>query len=90
MSLASASKATFQRWLEDPTTWIGVFENKALDSADCGMRFALAFDVSNLDDATIGETRAPDTAMGMGWRYLLVAKCASVEEVMEAMQFEDW
>lgn len=65
--------------------WIGVFENHDMSHPELGRRFALLFDKNQFDSAVIGSTRAPDTKMGLGWRYLLVAKCLNTDDVMGAM-----
>ena len=79
---------TFARWMRNGDTWIGVFENAALDSADMGRKLALPFDTSLFDGAVIGKDHAPDTSIGLGWKYILVAKCRSVEEALTAMDDE--
>ena len=77
---------TFRRWLADGTSWIGVFENQALDSLNRGQRVALQFDDSFWDVANLG-SRCPDINVppvnGIGWKWLLVAKCKTVAEAMK-------
>ena len=76
---------TFKRWLSDGTSWIAVFENKALDSGGAGHRIALCYDIQDYDKATIGRDRAPDTRLTTGWKYILIAKCKTVDEALEMM-----
>ncbi len=76
----------FKRWLSEPGDWIGVFQNQALDSSLLGHKFALRFGVEQWDHAEIGKTRAPDTQFGMGWKYILIAKCQTIESAVEAMK----
>jgi len=66
----------------DPGDWLGVFECEALDSHWLGLRFAMLFDKSDFDKVTIGKTHAPDTKLGLGWRFILKAKCLTVDEAM--------
>lgn len=71
----------FADWLSHE--WgIAVFENHDLGSAMVGHRFAIPVDRSALDAAKIGESRAPDTALGLGWRYILIAKPGTPEEAV--------
>lgn len=78
----------FKRWLSDGETWIGVFQNQALDSSNRGHRFALSFDMENFGEAEVGKTCAPDTSFGLGWKYILIAKCLTVEEAVASMKEE--
>lgn len=82
MSPADEQRAALVRWLADGRTEIGIFENKALDSADLGRRVAIAFEKGALDTAEIGFCRAPDMSNFIGWKYVLVAKCGTVDEAM--------
>lgn len=78
---------TFQRWLSDGTTWIAIFENHDLAHLDLGRRIAFPYDVAQEEGATIGVTRSPDHAsIGVGWRYLLVARAHTVHEAVNAMK----
>ena len=75
----------FTRLLADGTSWIGVFQNQDLGHSRIGECIAFAFDTSQLEAAKIGSTRAPDHAnYGLGWRYILIAKCATVDEAVFA------
>lgn len=85
----STPAETFARWLSDGETWIGVFENHAMNSATHGARFALSFDNSQYDAAEVGKTRAPDTRMGLGWKYILAGKYRSAEEAYAAVFSEE-
>ena len=81
----------FQRLLDkgDPGDWIGVFEGADLsDRRTLGLRFGMLFDGSDWDAAELGKTCAPDTRMGLGWRFLLKAKCRTANEAAKAMQHE--
>lgn len=75
------------RWLSDGDTWVGVFENKELGPS-LGHRFALPFALSDgsFDKVEVGKSRAPDTRFYIGWRYILVAKCKTVDEVMALIE----
>lgn len=82
-------KDTIDRWLADPDTWVGVFENADLGHRDIGLRCAFPFALSDgsFEKAEIGKTRAPDgRTIGLGWRYILVAKCRTTDEVLAAMK----
>jgi hypothetical protein len=79
--------ATFTRWLGNATTRIGVFENKDLGHRDVGRRIALPYEAKDLDQAELGKAQAPDSAIiGFGWRYLLVAKCSTVDEALAELE----
>lgn len=83
----SMDTRVFKRWLADGESWIGVFENIDLGHPDLGLRIARVFDLSEIDKADIGRTRAPDHAsIGLGWRYALIAVCYTVEEACEKME----
>jgi len=85
-----AARATFDRWLSDGTSWIGVFENHDLGHPDIGRRVARVFDIGDLPLAKIGSTRAPDhDEIGLGWRYILVAACDTTDKAMDAMKWEE-
>lgn len=87
MTLTEESRSALTRWLADGSTEIGVFENKALDSADCGRRVAIPFEKGAMDSAEIGKCRAPDMpTIGAGWKYILVAKCSTVEDAERALE----
>ena len=84
---AIAAREAAGRWLA--TGWaIAVFENHDLGSMNVGHRFALPFDQADVAKMEIGKSRAPDGPYGMGWRYLLVAKPATADELIDAMRFE--
>lgn len=78
---------TLERWVSDEDTWIGVFENHDLSSRDCGRKFALPFSLSDgsFEVAELNKTKAPDTKMGLGWRFLLVWKGTDPQEAYDAM-----
>ena len=84
------AEARFKHHLADGKTWIGIFENKALDSASAGHRIAMFYDTSQWDKASIGD-RAPDMPNQgfIGWKYVLVAKVKTVEEALSNMNFND-
>ena len=81
---------TFDRWLEDEGDWIGVFENKALDSATCGQRCAIPFTQEGWDQAVVGKTSAPDMQVppisGIGWKFILIGKCKTKDEVLVLLE----
>ena len=81
------AKARFEHHLADGETWIGIFENRALDSADAGRRVAMFFGMDQWDATELG-SRAPDTPSFIGWKYGLVVKAKTSEEALEAMRFD--
>ena len=85
-------RETFERWLADGQSWIGVFENKALDSGDVGKRVAFVYDIADMDKAEVGKLRAPDSNVGVGWKYILIAKATTVDQALALMSPEpfDW
>jgi hypothetical protein len=81
-----ATRQHLQQLLDkgDNGDWLGVFEGQDLsDRRTLGLRFAMLFDGSQFDTAEIGRTCAPDTKLGLGWRFLLQAKCRTIDEAME-------
>jgi hypothetical protein len=67
----------------DEGDWLGVFEGEDLsDLNTLGLRFAMLFDKADFDKAVIGKSTAPDTRFGLGWRFILKAKCRSVDEAL--------
>jgi hypothetical protein len=81
---------TFDRWLADGMTWIGVFENHDLGHRDRGRRVALPYDAAQ-PIPQVGVTRAPDhPSIGLGWRYILVAVCHSTPEALAALRWPPW
>ncbi len=87
--VAENPEQIFTRWLSDGETWIGVFENHDLGSPGVGHRFALSFALSVIDMAEVGKQRAPDTKLGLGWRYILIGKARSVQEAVALMDRKD-
>jgi hypothetical protein len=80
------TRKTFSRWLNGQA-WIGVFECADLSSEQVGRRVAFHYDISEWDRAEVGKTTAPDhPAYGLGWRFLLKAKCRTVEEAVAALE----
>lgn len=78
-------RETFERWLSDGTTWIGVFENQDLGHSRLGDRISVPYDSTQWDGGVIGVSRAPDrAAIGPGWRWILVAKVRTVEDAVAA------
>jgi hypothetical protein len=78
-------------WFNDADTWVGVFENHDLGHPDRGLRCAFPFAISDgsMEKSIVGQTRAPDgRIIGMGWRYLLVAKCSTAEEALAHLRNE--
>lgn len=76
-----------KKWLGDGETWIGVFENHALDSECVGMRFAMPFDTAQWDTAVVNKTHAPDSEWyGPGWKYILIHKSRDVDEVVDLLE----
>lgn len=81
----SVTRQKFENLLAkgDEGDWLGVFECEALDSRMLGLRFAMLFDKADFEKAEIGRTSAPDTQFGVGWKFILKAKCLTVDEAME-------
>ena len=77
---------TIEKWLVDGKTWVGIFENKALDSANLGERCGLPFDDEYFDEAEIGKMRMPDTKTRIGWKYILIAKSRDIEEIIRLFE----
>tara|TARA_Y100000310_G_scaffold218778_1_gene220087 strand:- start:5015 stop:5299 length:285 start_codon:yes stop_codon:yes gene_type:complete len=82
------ARERFEHHLADGETWIGIFENKALDSANAGHRVAMFFGMDQWDEADIGD-RAPDMSNFIGWKYQLVCKAKTVDEAMANMNWSD-
>lgn len=86
------TRATFERWLSDGSTWIGVFENKDLSHPEVGRRIAVPYDDSLLDQVRVGATRGPDgwdtrgVSHGPGWRYILVAVERTADAALRALE----
>lgn len=79
---------TIDRWFReaDPGDWVGVFENHDLGHPDLGIKLGFVYGEDQWDGAKIGRTSGPDTkAFGLGWRYLLIAKCRTPDEAKDAM-----
>lgn len=75
-----------ETWLRDGKTWIGVFQNQDLGHPQVGRRMALPFADDVYWTSTVGQTKAPDTVtVGLGWRYVLIAKCRTVDEAQAAL-----
>lgn len=76
----------FARWFADGDTTACVFENKDLGHPQIGRRVAFPYTKANAEAMAIGTSRAPDSSLyGLGWRYILVARCNTVEEAMAAL-----
>ena len=74
-------KSMFERWMRDVDTWIAVYENHDFGSPQFGRRIALPCNRSQWDAARIGKSCAPSHPdIGRGWRYILIAKCDSVDD----------
>jgi hypothetical protein len=87
MSDRESKLAMFNRWLGEGDAWIGVFENHALDSADCGRRVALCFTEASFAQSELKKTHAPDHAsIGLGWKYLLICKTHDAQEALDALE----
>ena len=70
----------FERWLTRGDL-IAAFENQDLSSADCGR---IVFMPVTQDDAAklvVGETRAPDSKFGLGWRFILKGLAYDLEQL---------
>lgn len=87
-------RAMFARWTERGDI-ICVFENHDLGHYDMGRRVAIPFApelaiqfnvTGHLPTGVSMATQAPDNAtIGLGWRYLLVARCSTVDDAMAVM-----
>lgn len=88
--MSETAREAVTRWLAEPDTWVGVFENHDLGHPNVGHCFAIPFRLSDgsFEQAEIGKTRAPDTSLYIGWRYILIAKCKTVDEVMQRISEE--
>lgn len=78
-------RAKLESYLDDGETFIGVFENMAMDSARHGLRIAFPFDTAQWDDAVIGKTHAPDPSFDLGWKYILISKTTDVTEAFRIL-----
>ena len=74
------------RWFADGKTWVGVFENKDLGHQNQGHRIGLPFDIARKSTAVLNHSHAPDGSYGLGWRYILVAKCTTTQEVIDNLK----
>lgn len=82
-------RSTLERWFSDPDTVVGIFENHDLGSVYCGQRIGFPYTREVAAKLEVGRSRAPDTTRVIGWRYILVAKCDSVEAAVAAMGSAD-
>ena len=75
------------RWFDSANAgdWVGVFENHDLGHPDLGRRFAAFYDQDEWDRAELMRTTGPDSSIGLGWRYLLVAKLRTPQAAKAAM-----
>lgn len=87
--LVATAKDALTRWLSDDSSIVCVFQNQALDSSNAGQRIALCYDLALWDALEVGKTRAPDTTIGTGWKYILVGKAKTVEEAITLMEFKE-
>lgn len=87
-AISAKQRETLLRWFKDPDTWVGVYQNKDLTSPDVGRRIAYSFSVRDLDKVAIGSA-APDTKFCIGWRYRLIQKCGSYQEVLDCLNLYD-
>jgi hypothetical protein len=79
-------------WFTDPDTWVGIFENHDLGHPQQGLRCAFPFRISDgsMSWSEIGKTRAPDgRTIGLGWRYILVAKCTTADEALKSLRGDE-
>lgn len=84
--------AMMTRWMELGETWIGIWENKALDSTMLGHRVAVPYDDSLWDRANIGDGGATeDMFRRLGfipWQYRLQFKVRTVAEAVKILEGE--
>ena len=81
--------ATITRWFAGANDgdWVGVFENADLGHRDLGARVGFMFDADQWRRARIGQSTAPDRpSYGLGWRYVLVAKCMTPVEAIAELE----
>lgn len=79
------NRERLERWFADEDTVACIFENHDLGSRMVGTRIALPYRKAEAQQMRIKIDRAPDTSMGLGWRYILVAKCDDVQATLEAL-----
>jgi len=75
-----------------------VFQNQDLGHSDLGRKIAMPFpqavwngahEAGHLPPGINVASHAPDhTSIGLGWRYLLIRKCRTVEDAVAAMAEE--
>lgn len=88
--MSETTAQTFERWLSDGDTFIGVFQNQDLGHYDIGRKIAMPFPKAQWDVAKLDETKAPDhKSIGLGWRYLLVGKFESAQEAVECLEGDE-
>jgi hypothetical protein len=76
-----------EEWLSDGDTWVGGFENLALDSVDVCGRVLFPFSNVQWDNGVIGETRAPDTGFLIGWKYVLQIKSKDAKDIHDWLYY---
>lgn len=77
---------TFEHWLADGHSWIGVFENQDANDPKYHQRVAFCFHMNGWHRGVIGKSRGPrNRRIGSGERYVLVAKAKTVEEAVKAL-----
>lgn len=66
-----SAEPLFRAWLARGDA-IGVFQNVAMDSANCGHLCFMPITPGERIKVTVGQTRAPDhPSIGLGWKYIL-------------------
>ena len=89
MNIGGRNETTEQRlarWFADGDTTVCVFENKDLGHSQVGRRIALPYSKADAEAMAIGTSRAPDiTSVGLGWRYILVGRARTPEEVTDLL-----
>lgn len=66
-----SAEPLFRAWLARGDA-IGVFQNVAMDSANCGHLCFMPVSPEQRAQVTVGQTRAPDhPSIGLGWKYIL-------------------
>jgi hypothetical protein len=71
MSVTAADR--IKKLLSDETTWMGIYENQAFDSANFGHRVGMFFDIGDWDRVVLG-SRAPESPQVAGWKYCWLAR----------------
>ena len=81
-----------KKLVEDGDTWFGIFQNQDLGHPHLGEKCIFPFSLSDgsFEKAEVGKTHAPDGRLiGMGWRYILMAKTPDAVEANRLLTEKD-